>query len=97
MEYLGNITTIITKKRGRILQVLQQGPVVRIIAEIPVAETFDLAEQLRGATAGKAIWGQEFSRWAPVPDSMLMDLVRKIRERKGLKPEPPKPEDFIGF
>ncbi len=97
MEYLGNITTIITKKRGRILQVLQQGPVVRIIAEIPVAETFDLAEQLRGATAGKAIWGQEFSRWAPVPDSMLMDLVRKIRERKGLKPEPPRPEDFIGF
>ncbi len=97
IEYLGNITTIITKKRGRILQVSQQGPVARILAEIPVAETFDLAEQLRGATAGKAIWGQEFSRWAPVPDSMLMDIVRKIRERKGLKPEPPKPEDFIGF
>jgi len=97
IEYLGNITTIITKKRGRILQVTQQGPVARILAEIPVAETFDLAEQLRGATAGKAIWGQEFSRWAPVPDSMLMDIVKKIRERKGLKPEPPKPEDFIGF
>ncbi len=97
IEYLGNITTIITKKRGRILQVSQQGPVARILAEIPVAETFDLAEQLRGATAGKAIWGQEFSRWAPVPDSMLMDIVRKIRERKGLRPEPPKPEDFIGF
>jgi len=97
IEYLGNITTIITKKRGRILQVSQQGPVARILAEIPVVETFDLAEQLRGATAGKAIWGQEFSRWAPVPDSMLMDIVRKIRERKGLKPEPPKPEDFIGF
>ena len=97
IEYLGNITTIITKKRGKILQVSQQGPVARILAEIPVAETFDLAEQLRGATAGKAIWGQEFSRWAPVPDSMLMDIVRKIRERKGLRPEPPKPEDFIGF
>ncbi len=97
IEYLGNITTIITKKRGRILQVSQQGPVARILAEIPVAETFDLAEQLRGATAGKAIWGQEFSRWAPVPDSMLMDIVRKIRERKGLRPEPPRPEDFIGF
>ena len=97
MQYLGAITTVITKKRGKILQVLQQGPITRIIAEIPVSETFDLAEQLRGATAGKAIWGQEFSRWAPVPDSMLMDLVKKIRERKGLKPEPPKPEDFIGF
>lgn len=97
MEFMGNVSSVITKRRGRILQVLQQGPITRIIAEIPVAETFDLAEALRSATAGKALWGQEFSRWAPVPDSMLLDLVRKIRERKGLKPEPPKPSDFIGF
>jgi elongation factor 2 len=26
---------------------------------------------------------------------MLMDLIRKIRERKGLPPELPKPEDFV--
>jgi len=97
MEYLGGVSTIITKKRGRILEVLQHGVLTRVIAEVPVAESFDLAEQLRGATAGKAIWGQEFSRWSPVPDSMLMDLIAKIRQRKGLKPEPPKPEDFIGF
>ncbi len=97
MEYMGSISSVLSKRRGRILEVIQQGPLVRILAEIPVAETFDLAEALRSATAGKALWGQEFSRWAPVPDSMLLDLVRKIRERKGLKPEPPKPEDFIGF
>ncbi|MCD6428347.1 MAG: elongation factor EF-2, partial [Desulfurococcales archaeon] len=69
--------------------------IVRILAEIPVAESMDLAEALRSATAGRASWGTEFSRWAPVPDSLLPELVRKIRERKGLKPEPPKPEDFI--
>ncbi|MEM1921561.1 MAG: elongation factor EF-2 [Desulfurococcaceae archaeon] len=97
MDYLGSVSTIITKKRGKILQVLQQGVITRVIAEIPIPESFDLAEQLRGATAGKAIWGQEFSRWTPVPDSMLLDLVAKIRQRKGLKPEPPKPEDFIGL
>ncbi|MEM0380566.1 MAG: elongation factor EF-2 [Desulfurococcaceae archaeon] len=97
MDYLGSVSTIITKKRGKILQVLQQGVITRVIAEIPIPESFDLAEQLRGVTAGKAIWGQEFSRWTPVPDSMLLDLVAKIRQRKGLKPEPPKPEDFIGL
>ncbi|MET1160628.1 MAG: elongation factor EF-2 [Thermoprotei archaeon] len=97
MEYIGSVSSVITRKRGKLLQVIQQGVIARIIAEIPVAESFDLAEQLRGATAGKAIWGQEFSRWAPVPDSMLLDLIAKIRTRKGLKPEPPKPEDFIGF
>jgi len=67
----------------------------RVLAEIPVSESFDIADMLRNVTAGKAIWGQEFSRWAPVPENMLMDLIAKIRTRKGLKPEPPKVEDFL--
>uniref|UniRef100_A0A7C4JL67 Elongation factor 2 n=1 Tax=Staphylothermus marinus TaxID=2280 RepID=A0A7C4JL67_STAMA len=95
LEYMGSVSMIITKKRGKLLEVIQQGAVAKIIAEIPVSESFDIAGELRGATAGKAFWGQEFSRWSPIPDSMLMDLIAKIRQRKGLKPEPPKPEDFM--
>jgi elongation factor 2 len=95
VEYIGNISVIITKKRGKLLNVEQSENLARIIAEIPVAESLDIADALRNSTAGKAIWGQEFSRWAPVPDSMLMDLIAKIRTRKGLKPEPPAVEDFI--
>jgi len=67
-----------------------------VMAEIPIAESFDLATELRGSTAGKAIWGTEFSRWAPVPDSMLEDLIKKIRERKGLPPRPPSVDDLLG-
>nr|P33159.1 RecName: Full=Elongation factor 2; Short=EF-2 [Desulfurococcus mucosus]CAA48150.1 elongation factor 2 [Desulfurococcus mucosus DSM 2161] len=95
MEYIGNISTVITKKRGKLIEVQQMETSARVIAEIPVSESFDIADMLRNVTAGKAIWGQEFSRWAPVPESMLMDLVSKIRTRKGLKPEPPKLEDFL--
>ncbi|MGB9827056.1 MAG: elongation factor EF-2 [Thermosphaera sp.] len=97
MEYIGNITTVLTKKRGKLIDVQQSGALARVIAEIPVAESFDLAELLRSVTAGKAIWGQEFSRWSYIPDSMLMDLIAKIRQRKGLKPEPPRPEDFMSL
>jgi len=97
MEYIGNISVVITKKRGKILDIQQSENLARILAEIPVSESFDLADMLRNATAGKAIWGQDFSRWAPVPDSMLMSLIASIRQRKGLKPEPPKPEDFISL
>ncbi len=96
MDYMSNIIAIISKKRGRVIDVINiSANNVRIIAEIPVAESFDLANELRSASAGRAFWGTEFSRWAPVPDSMLLDLVRKIRQREGLPPEPPKPEDFI--
>ncbi len=97
MEFMGNITRVLSQRRGRILSVEQQGPMARIIAEIPVAESQDLATVLRSATAGKAFWGTEFSRWAPVPDSMLPEVIRQIRLRKGLKPEPPRAEDFISL
>ena len=94
-EYVSNVIAVISRKRGKILDMREYGLMMRIIAEIPVAESFDLAAELRSATQGRAFWGTEFSRWAPVPDNMLMDLIRKIRERKGLPPEPPKPEDFV--
>ncbi len=94
-EYVSNVIAVISRKRGRIIDMREHGMLMRIIAEIPVAESFDLAAQLRSATSGRAFWGTEFSRWAPVPDSMLLDLVKKIRERKGLPPEIPKPEDFV--
>jgi len=97
LDYLSAVTAIVSRKRGRIIDVTQHGVLMRITAEIPVAESFNLAAELRSATAGKVFWGTEFSRWAPVPDSMLMDLIKKIRERKGLPPNPPRVDDFIGF
>jgi len=96
MDYVSAIASVIARKRGRILEVLSQGMMARVIAEVPVAESFDLAGELRSATAGRAFWGVEFSRWAPVPDSMLPELIKKIRERKGLPPNPPKVSDLIG-
>ncbi|MEM0026761.1 MAG: elongation factor EF-2 [Ignisphaera sp.] len=98
MDYLGPISSVITKRRGRIINVTHMvGNLVKMLAEVPVAESADLANELRSASAGKAFWGTEFSRWAPVPDSMLLDTVKKIRQRKGLKPEPPSPDEFISL
>ncbi|MEM3434444.1 MAG: elongation factor EF-2 [Candidatus Methanomethyliaceae archaeon] len=96
-DFLGSVTRIIAGKRGKIISLEQIDQTMHLVAEIPVAETFDLSDQLRSATAGKAFWGTEFARWSPVPSSMLAETIRKIRERKGLPPEPPKPEDFMSM
>ncbi len=75
---------------------MEQKEVVTIIqGEIPTSETFDLSEAMRGATAGKAMWNTYFKSWAPVPASMLGQLVSEIRKRKGLSPEPPSASEFI--
>ncbi len=94
-EQLGGVLNVITRHRGKIFSVEQSGYLMFVRGEIPVVETYTLADEMRSATAGKAFWSTQFSRWAPVPENMLVDLIMKIRERKGLKKELPKPEDFV--
>jgi elongation factor 2 len=94
-ELIGAITGVITSKRGKLVNIEQKEVVTVIEGEIPAAETFDLSEVMRGATAGKAVWNTHFKLWQPVPANMLMQLVTTIRKRKGLPPEPPKAQDFI--
>ncbi|MCL5788379.1 MAG: elongation factor EF-2 [Candidatus Marsarchaeota archaeon] len=94
-EYVSNINRIAAQKRGRIIEVNQVGSNMRMVMEIPVSETFNLSTELRSATAGKAFWGLEFARWAPLPDSLLLATVQKIRERKGLPKDIPKPDDLL--
>jgi len=94
-DYMGNVLKIITTKRGKILTVEQQTNLAFIRGEIPVAEATDLADEMRSQTAGKAFWATEFYKWSPVPESLAMNIIMAIRERKGLKLELPKVEDYI--
>ncbi|MGQ9469222.1 MAG: elongation factor EF-2 [Nitrososphaerales archaeon] len=94
-ELVGQIVGVISSKRGRVLTIDQKEFTTVIVGEIPAAETFDLSEVMRSATAGKALWSTHFKMWSPVPSSMLMPLIADIRKRKGLKPEPPSPDEFI--
>ncbi|MFQ6076234.1 MAG: EF-Tu/IF-2/RF-3 family GTPase, partial [Candidatus Bathyarchaeia archaeon] len=95
VDQVGIITSIIAQKRGRILSVEQREYLTYVTGELPASETFDLSEVIRGGTSGRAFWGTEFSRWAPVPSSAQMEIVREIRKRKGLSPKPPRPADLL--
>ncbi len=94
-DLLGAATSVISQKRGKVLSVDQRGHLVYVVGELPTSETFDLSEVMRSATAGRAFWGLEFSHWAPVPGSMINQVVADVRNRKGLPPEPQKAEDFM--
>jgi elongation factor 2 len=94
-EMIGAVAGVISSKRGKMLNVEQKGILAIIDGEMPVAETFDLSEVMRGATAGKAMWNTHFKSWSPVPQSLIMNVITSIRKRKGLSEEPPKPDEFI--
>ena len=94
-DLMGAVTSVITSKRGRILNVTQQEYVTVISGEIPAAETFDLSEAMRSATMGKAFWATEFYAWKPVPASLRDKVIREIRKRKGLPLEVPRISNFV--
>jgi len=94
-DYIGAITSVLNKHRGKILDMTQEEYMAMIRAELPVLESFTISDELRAAAAGKVFWSMQFSKWSPVPEAMLADLVKQIRKRKGLKEEIPKPTDFI--
>ncbi|MGC8558579.1 MAG: elongation factor EF-2 [Nitrososphaeria archaeon] len=94
-DIIGPAIGVITSKRGKIVNITQKEVFTVLQGEIPASETFDLSEAMRGATAGKAVWNTSFKGWAPVPSSLLGQIITSIRKRKGLPPEVPKPEEFI--
>jgi elongation factor 2 len=93
-DFVSSVITLLQKRRGRILDMVNEEDMVIVKAELPVAESFGIADELRSSTQGRAFWATQFSRWAPVPESMQAEVIKQIRERKGLSPTPPRPEEF---
>nr|WP_269459694.1 MULTISPECIES: elongation factor EF-2 [Candidatus Nitrosocaldus] len=94
-EMIGTVAGVLSSKRGKLLNIDQKGVIAIVQGEIPAAETSDLSEVMRGATAGKAMWNTHFKMWQAVPASLTQQLIAEIRKRKGLSPEPPRADEFI--
>jgi elongation factor 2 len=94
-DLVGNVATVLSGKRGRVLDMAQKGAASIVTGELPAAETFTLSEDMRGQTAGRAMWNTHFKAWAEVPKSMITTVIAELRKRKGLPPESPPASEFI--
>jgi elongation factor 2 len=94
-EFVSNVIAIVQKRRGKVLDMINDEDLIMVKAEMPVSESFGLAEELRSSTQGRAFWATQFSRWSPVPEQMQMEIIKQIRERRGLAPTPPRAEEFF--
>jgi elongation factor 2 len=93
-DFVSSVIAIVQKRRGKILDMVNEEDMVVVKAEMPVAESFGIADELRSSTQGRAFWATQFSRWAPVPESMQADIIAEIRKRRGLSPIPPDAKEF---
>ncbi|MHA2022384.1 MAG: EF-Tu/IF-2/RF-3 family GTPase, partial [Candidatus Thorarchaeota archaeon] len=86
-EYMGEISKLISNKRGQLLDMQQEGEMVTVLGKMPVGEMFGLSNDLRSATGGRgssSLVDQAFER---LPGELQNKIVTQIRSRKGLKVE----------
>ncbi|MDF0591229.1 elongation factor EF-2 [Methanotrichaceae archaeon Mx] len=94
-EQMGGAMSEIQGRRGMILSMETEGDMIIIKAKAPVSELFGFAGAIRGATEGRSLWSTEFAGFEPIPPAAMVETVRQIRGRKGLKTEMPKPSDYL--
>ena len=87
-EIMGSVTNEIQQRRGVVEEMNQDGDDIVIIARVPVSGMFGFASAIRSATGGKVLWNSENAGYQKVPPELQNEVASKIRERKGLKPEP---------
>jgi elongation factor G len=75
-DYMGDVNGDLNRRRG-ILQGLEDAPLGKIVrAEVPLAEMFGYATDLRSMSQGRATYTMEFSHYAVVPSSVADSIIK---------------------
>jgi elongation factor G len=77
-EYMGDVMGDLNRRRG-IVQGMDDGVSGKIIrAEVPLAEMFGYATDLRSATQGRATYSMEFAKYAEAPANVAEAVIKKV-------------------
>ncbi|MBU0958308.1 MAG: elongation factor EF-2 [Nanoarchaeota archaeon] len=83
-KFLGTVTKLIGSKRGQMINVTQEGTNAEMEAKLPVAEMIGWSNDLRSETEGRGSSSLKDQLFERVPTGMQTDIIRRIRNRKGL-------------
>ena len=78
-ENMGDVVGDLNRRRG-LIQGMDENPSGKVVnAEVPLAEMFGYATDLRSATQGRATFTMEFERYAEAPSNIADAIVAKNR------------------
>jgi elongation factor G len=81
-EYQGALLKTVMQRRGNVIGTTEEeGGFCRVEAEVPLAEMFGYATDLRSVTQGKAEFTMEFARYVPAPSEVQEELKKKYGTR----------------
>ena len=76
-DYMGDVIGDLSSRRGRVEGMEQKGNSQAIRAQVPLADMFGYATDLRSRTQGRATYTMQFHSYAEVPDSIAKEIVAK--------------------
>ena len=83
-EFMGAATSLVSTKRGNLVEVQQEASGVTIQAEIPVQEMIGWTSDLRSATEGRGVSSLVSQTFKKLPNDFQAKIIKQIRDRKGL-------------
>lgn len=83
-DYMGEISKLISNKRGQLLDMQQEGSMVVVKAKMPVGEMFGWSSELRSATGGRGTSSLIDQIFDKLPEDLQQKIRNQIISRKGL-------------
>lgn len=81
-EYLGEVNGDLNSRRGRIVGIENRGGKQVIKAQVPLAEMFRYASDLKSMTRGSGIYSMEFSHYEEVPEHISKKIIAESSKTK---------------
>ncbi len=78
-EFMGAVIGDLSSRRGKILGTELRGGMQAIKAEVPLAEMFGYATNLRSMTEGRGTFTMEFSHYSGVPEMLSEGIKARVK------------------
>ena len=78
-EYMGDVIGDLSSRRGHILGMEPRASAQVVKSDVPLAEMFGYATDLRSKTQGRATYTMQFKKYQELPQSISEEIVSKVR------------------
>jgi len=78
-EFMGTVIGDLNSRRGRVEGMDQRGNAQAIRAQVPLANMFGYATELRSMTSGRGQYSMEFDHYEALPNNLAEEIISKNR------------------
>jgi elongation factor G len=78
-DYMGDVIGDLSSRRGKVEGMEPRGNSQVVRAQVPLAEMFGYATDLRSRTQGRATYTMQFHSYQQVPESISREIVARVR------------------